>query len=238
MISFKPISLILLVHQEAATIEEAIADFYYKVISKIPGSEFIVCEDGSTDGTKEILERIRGEYGLSLHLGSERLGYTRAMHKAFALAQNDIVFYSDSDGQHDPNDFWKMYPLMDTYDIVVGWKRERQDGIVRNSISKVYSKIIAWYFGVRLHDIDCGFRLMKKEVVNFFLSQNWILEHCVNSELTIKAYHKGFKVTEVPVTHLSRKSGKSRAVPTTKLPYIIVHILKRFGKIKKDVADF
>lgn len=230
-----PISLIILVHQEADVIEGVIKDFYEKVTSKIPDSEFIVCEDGSTDGTKEILLAIKEKYNLTLNMGNSKKGYTQAMKEAFALAKNDIIFFSDSDGQHDPNDFWKMYQLMNNYDMVIGWKTNRKDGWFRLLITKTFNKFIALYFGVKLHDIDCGFRLIKKDVINFVLSQPWRLKHCVNSELTVKACGGGFKVTEVPVSHFPRMFGESRGLPVKKLPGIITHILKRFPEIKKDV---
>lgn len=231
----KPVSLIILVHQEADVIEGVIKDFYEKVTSKILDSEFIVCEDGSTDGTKEILLNIKDKYNLTLNMGNNKKGYTQAMKEAFALAKNDIIFFSDSDGQHEPDDFWKMYPLMDDYDMVIGWKINRKDSWFRLLITKIFNDCIAIYFGVKLHDIDCGFRLIKKNVINFLLAQNWRLKHCVNSELTVKACKAGFKVTEVPVSHFPRTSGESRGLPINKLPSIITHILSKFPEIKKDI---
>lgn len=235
--SIKPISLIILVHQEAEVIEQVVKDFYEKVVSKIPGSEFIVCEDGSTDGTKEILRRIEKKYNLTLHIGKEKRGYTQAMKESFRLAKNDIIFFSDSDGQHDPNDFWKMYELMENNDMVVGWKKDRKDGILRQILTNGYNKIIGMYFGVGLHDIDCGFRLMNRRVSNFLLGQDWHLKHCISSELTIKAIKAGARVTEIPVKHFAREFGDSRGLPLKKLPNIVYTILKTFKKIKHDCKN-
>lgn len=233
----QPISLIILVHQEAEVIEQVIKDFYEKVTSKIPGSEFIVCEDGSTDGTKEILERIKDKYNLTLHIGKEKRGYTQAMKEAFKLAKNDIVFFSDSDGQHDPEDFWKMYEKMQNHDMVIGWKKDRKDGAFRQILTTGYNKIIGFYFGTKLHDIDCGFRLINRKVIDFLLKQNWNLKHCISSELTIKAVKAGARVTEIPVKHFPREFGESRGLPFKKLPNIIWTILKTFKKIKNDCKN-
>lgn len=230
-----PISLVLLVHQEADIIESVIKDFYEKVTSRIPGSEFIICEDGSTDGTKEILERVKDHYRLSLYMGNERRGYTNALREALGHARNPVIFFSDSDGQHDPNDFWKMYPVLDGVDMVIGRKLHRKDGLMRLILTRVFNRLIALYFGVRLHDINCGFRLMQKEVVDFLLGEHWRLKYCISAELTVRAHYRGFRIREVPVRHFARQFGMSTGLPTKKLPRIITHILKEFRAIKKEV---
>lgn len=236
--TIKPISLILVVHQEADTIEEVIKDFYEKVISKISNSQFIICEDGSTDNTKEILIKLKKPYHLTLDMHQEKRGYAAAMRNGFKLSKNPIIFFSDSDGQHQPNDFWSMYPLLKDSDMVIGWKSKRQDTWYRKLITYVFNKLIAIYFNVRLHDIDCGFRLIKKEAVDFIVKQNWRLKHCVNAELTVKIQAAGFKITEVPVEHFSRKNGGSRGLPFKKLPNIVFHILQRLPQIKKDIRMY
>lgn len=233
----KPISLILVVHQEAETIERVIKDFYRKVISKIPNSQFIICEDGSTDGTKRILAQLRDRYHLTLDMRQEKRGYTGAMRDGFRLAKNPVIFFSDSDGQHNPNDFWQMYPLLRKYDLVIGWKTKRRDSWYRLLITYFFNKLIGFYFKIKLHDIDCGFRLIKKEVIDFIIDQRWHLKHCVNAELTVKIYSSGFRITEIPVSHFSREAGDSRGLPVKKLPKIIFHILKEFPHIKQETIE-
>lgn len=233
--ALKPISLILVVHQEAETIEKVIRDFYMKVTSKIPHSQFIICEDGSTDGTKEILSRLKKIYHLTLDMHDNKRGYTNAMRDGFQLAKNPIIFFSDSDGQHDPNDFWRMYPLLKQSDMVIGWKKKRCDGWHRLLIAYIFNKLINYYFHVKFHDIDCGFRIIKKGVINCILDQKWHLKHCVNAELTVKVHAAGFKISELPISHFSRESTGSRGLPLKKLPGIIFHIIKEFPNIKQDI---
>lgn len=231
----KPISLIILVHQEAESIEQVVKEFYEKVTSKLPGSEFIVCEDGSTDGTKEILLRLKNKYQLTLDLRAEKRGYTNAMRDGFAAARHSVIFFSDSDGQHDPADFWKMYEKLSDYDMVVGWKKNRQDAWYRLVLTRVFNRFISWYFKVELRDANCGFRVMNEQVVDFLLKQDWRLQYGNSAELTIKASRGGFKVTEMPVSHFPRRFGISRGLPVKKLPQIIIHILKNFPLIKSDL---
>lgn len=231
----QPISLIIVVHQEADIIEPVIKEFYEKVTSKISGSEFIVCEDGSTDGTKEILRRIKDRYHLTLDMVDGKRGYINAMRDGYRQAKNPVILFSDSDGQHDPDDFWKMSPLLEKLDMIVGWKKTRLDPWYRLFLAFVFNKLIGLYFGFGLHDIDCGFRLIKRPVRDFLLTQEWRLKHCTNGELAVKAHFAGFKVSEIPVSHFSRKFGASVGLPFAKLPKIIWNILKAFPKIKQDI---
>lgn len=233
--TIKPISLIIVVYQEAESIEQVVKEFYDKITSKIAGSEFIVCEDGSTDGTKEILLRLKNKYQLTLDMREEKRGYTNAMRDGFTTAKHSVIFFSDSDGQHDPADFWKMYEGLTHADMVVGWKKNRRDAWYRLVLTRVFNTLLGWYFKVRLHDANCGFRIMNKKVVDFLLKQDWRLQYGNSAELTIKASRGGFKVTEVPVSHFPRRFGISRGLPIKKLPHIIIHILKNFPLIKKDL---
>ncbi len=233
--SIQPISLVLVVHQEAESIEQVIKEFYEKVTSKIPGSECIICEDGSTDGTKDILRRIKDSYRLTLDMREGKRGYTNAMRDGLQAAKKPVIFFSDSDGQHDPADFWNMYEKLSAADMVVGWKKERKDALYRLILTYVFNAFIGWYFNVRLHDANCGFRLMRRELVTFLLKQEWLLHYCNNAELSVKAVYGGFRVVEVPVSHFPRRFGISRGLPVKKLPKIIVHILKNFWQIKKNL---
>jgi len=231
----KPISLIMLVHQEVESIEKVIKEYHKEVVSKIPNSQFILCEDGSTDGTKEVLLKLKDEYNLTLDMKEGKRGYTNAMKDGFRLAKNPIIFFSDSDGQHDPHDFWSLYKALDNHDMAIGWKKNRKDARYRLLMTYVFNKLMALYFKVRVHDIDCGFRVFKKEISDFYLKQDWRLKHCVNAELTARAQWAGFKITEKPVSHFDREFGESRGLPVKKLPQIIFHILKELINVKKDL---
>ena len=112
----RPISLVIPVYNEVEVIEKVIRDFYDKVISKIDGAQFIIAEDGSNDGTKEVLKRLSEEIPIMLVMGDERKGYTRAVKDALKLPEHDIIFFSDSDGQQEPDDFWELIKYIDDYE--------------------------------------------------------------------------------------------------------------------------
>lgn len=91
------------------TIEAEVLEFYSEIVGKLSGSEMIVAEDGSTDGTNKILQRLSREIGI-VHLTSgERKGYRRALLDAIDAANRDYIFFSDTGRKHEAADFWKLY---------------------------------------------------------------------------------------------------------------------------------
>ena len=229
----RPISLLMLVHNEAPVIERVVREYHREVIGRIQDSEFILVEDGSRDGTTAILDRLRGELGLTVIHRDERRGYTAAMREALSLPKHELVFFSDSDGQHDPRDFWKLVNRMRTADLVIGVKSPRRDPWYRIAISRVYNALIAVMFGLPLSDINSGFRLMKRRLVDDLLRDEWRLKACIASELTIRAHYKGYAIAEVPVRHLARPFGGSKGLPLAKIPRAVVHIVRELITLRR-----
>ena len=232
----KPVSALLLVYNEAEVIEEVARGIHREIVAKIPGSEFVIAEDGSTDGTKEILKRIvPGMPGTKLVQGEARKGYTRAYNDALRLCRNELIFFSDSSGKHDPNDFWKLAEKIDEYDMVIGCKAERQDPFYRVAMSRVFNFLVSRYFGYQFKDINSGFRLMKRKAIQAVLNEDWYMKHLINFEFTLRVLAHGFSVTEVPVSHRARISGPSRGLPFRKIPQAIVMALRSFPKLKAEL---
>jgi glycosyltransferase involved in cell wall biosynthesis len=232
----KPVSALLLVHNEAEVIEAVAKGIYQEVVQKIPGSELVIAEDGSTDGTKEILARIIPEMpAVRLVQGTERKGYTRAYKDALRLCRNDLIFFSDSSGKHIPKDFWKLAEKIDAYDMVIGCKAERRDPLYRVVMSRVFNFLVSRYFGCRVKDINSGFRLMKKEAILRVLDEDWHMKHLINFEFTLRVLGHGFSVTEVPVTHNPRSHGPSRGLPLNKIPEAITMALRTFPKLRAEL---
>jgi len=232
-----PISLLMLVHNEAPVIEGVVRDYHREVIGRLPGSEFIVVEDGSRDGTTEILDGLRGELGLTVIHRDERRGYTAAMREALSLPKHDLVFFSDSDGQHDPRDFWKLANRIRTADLVIGVKSPRRDPWYRIVISRVFNALIAAMFGLRVSDINSGFRLMTRRLVDDLLRDEWRLRACIASELTIRAHCRGYAIAEVPVRHRARPFGRSKGLPLSKIPRAVAHIVRELLVLRRMARD-
>jgi len=225
-------SVIIPVYNEAGAIEGVIRDFYEKVIKKIPNAKFIIAEDGSTDGTKEILNRLNKEIPFILISSRQRKGYAKAFRDGLSIARTELVFFSDSDGQHDPEEVFKLLKEVDSNDIVSGYKAHRRDPIHRVVLSRAYNFLIYLLFGLKMRDIDSGFKLIKKEVIDDILSGVTCMKYCVMSEFILKAYLNGYKIKEIPVSHCPRKSGKTGIFGLTSLPRIIAEVIKNLFEIK------
>ena len=225
-------SVVIPVYNEAGVIEDVIRGFYENVVKRIPNAKLIIAEDGSTDGTKEILDRLHNKIPFVLISSKERKGYTKAFKDALSIAKTDLVLFSDSDGQHDPTDVFKLLKEIDSNDIISGYKFPRRDPIHRIVISKVYNFLIYLLFGLKMKDIDSGFKLIKKRVIDNVLNDGISFKYCVMSEFVLKAYLSGYKVKEIPVNHFPRKSGKTAIFTPAKLPLIIIGLIKNLLKIK------
>ena len=229
------ISLVIPIYNEVEVIEYVVKDYYNKIIKKLPGSEFIITEDGSTDGTKEILKRLKKELPIKLFMGNKRKGYSKSIRDALSIAKNDIVLFSDSDGQHEPNDFWKLLERIDKCDIVIGHKSKRHDPFYRLVLSRGYNILVGLLIGLWLKDIDSGFRVFKKNVLDDVIHDSITLEECTNSEISIRAFKKGYKICEVPITHRPRKFGKTKSFRIYKMPYVIINLFLDLLKLRREM---
>ncbi|MDD5555886.1 MAG: glycosyltransferase family 2 protein [bacterium] len=237
MRAIEPVSALILVHNEAEVIEEVARGIHREVVARIPGSEFVVAEDGSTDGTKEILARIVPEMpGTRLVQGTERKGYTRAYKDALRECRRDLIFFSDSSGKHDPADFWRLADRIGECDMVIGSKAgARRDPLYRIVISRVFNCIVSRAFGCRFRDINSGFRLMRRSAVLPVLDEEWYMRHLINFEFTLRAAARGCRILEVPVTHRPRAHGPSRGLPPGKIPEAVIMALRTIPALRRDL---
>lgn len=232
-----PISVVLLAHNEAEVIEDVVRSFYGSLVVENPKSELIVAEDGSTDGTKEILARLIEELPqLRWEEGKEKLGYVGAFKNAMNLPNNEFIVFCDCSGKHDPSDAWKMYELMDEADLVIGYKVKRADPFYRVVLGKGFNFVVNSYFGVKFKDIDCPLRMFKKSVFQKLAATTWYEKALVNFELTLRFHFAGHKVMQVPVSHRARVNGPSRGLPLQKIPKVIKNVLLNFSRIKAEIC--
>lgn len=223
------LSLVLPVYNEAKNIEHTIDDLYREVSNKI-GAEIIVYESGSNDGTKEVLLKLSQRLPLKPILRKEKGGYMRDVKDGLKRTGAEYVLFIDSDGQYVASDFWRLYDKIGDYDMIVGRKIKRADPSYRIILSKVFHEIIRLVFELPLHDPDCGYRIIRKNVIGSILEEVRYLEYSFWSEFTIRAFKKGFKIVEVPIQHRRRSSGGTKLYTPDKLLEIM--ILQFIGLLK------
>jgi len=228
------VSILLPAHNEANTIQQTILDFYNEIGTKIP-VEVIVSEDGSTDGTKEALMELTKKMPIKLILGEERKGYMKGVKDGLKLVGSDFIFFSDSDGQHVPSDFWKLYEKRDKYDLIVGKKIKRVDPPHRILISNVFHLMVRVLFKLPIRDPDTAYRLIRKEVVDDVADGARILKYSFWTEFTVRAFRKGYRVTEVPVVHRGRLNGSTRLYNGTKLFSIVLSQIVGLFKLSSEL---
>ncbi len=182
--------------------------------------------------TKEILRELSKEIPFVLISSKKRKGYSGAFKDALRMVDTEWVFFSDSDNQHNPADFFKLLKEIDGNDIVSGYKSPRYDPMHRVIISKVYNFLIYLLFGLKMIDIDSGFKLIKKEVINNVLGDVVSFKYCIMSEFILKAYLTGYRIREVPVSHYPRKFGKTAIFTPATLPWIISGLIKDIFELK------
>ena len=231
----KPVvSVVLPAYNEAETIRGVVIDYFEEIAKKVP-SKLIVAEDGSLDQTPEILTSLANEIPLSLLLDRKRKGYAKGVADALKSCKEEWVFFSDSDGQYSPSDFWRLWENRYGHDMIIGRKIRRSEGIHRTILSKGFHGLFNNLFGLDLHDADCGFRLIRRDVVQSVVDATRLLNYSFWAEFTIRACLKGFTVHEVPISHDSRSNGGSRIYASSKIPLIVLKQLIGLANLFVDV---
>lgn len=172
--------------------------------------EVIVIDDGSTDGSRELLTKLKQKHSqLKLVFHSRNKGYGGALRSGFKTAANELVFYTDGDAQYAIEEMPLLLPLM-TKDVAVvnGIKMERGDAWYRVVIGNLYNFIMRNAFDIDLFDIDCDFRLIRKSALKTIHLHSETGAICV--ELVKKLQQKGLAFREVTVHHYPRTYGKSQ----------------------------
>jgi glycosyltransferase involved in cell wall biosynthesis len=172
--------------------------------------EVIVVNDASPDHTGELLDEMaRMHPWLKVVHHAQNRGYGGALRTGFATATKELVFYTDGDAQYDPRELLKLYGAFSpAVDFVNGIKIARQDPFHRKVIGRVYHTFVRTMFGLRLQDVDCDFRLMRRSVFEKVVLTRSSGVICV--ELMKKVQDHGFRIAEVPVSHFHRAYGKSQ----------------------------
>jgi len=175
-----------------------------------PDHEVIVVNDGSADGTAEILEELASIYPqVRIVTHEQNRGYGGALRSGFASATRELIFYTDGDAQYDPAEVESLWRYMTpAVDLVNGYKVSRSDPAHRIVIGKIYHWTVKILFGLRVRDVDCDFRLMRRAIIERVqLDRN---SGVICLEMMKKIQDAGFRIAEVPVHHYHRAFGRSQ----------------------------
>ena len=168
--------------------------------------EIIIVDDGSSDKTGQIADEIANrENRVKVVHHRQNLGYGAALQSGFKAAQKELVFYTDGDGQFDINEMPPLLPLMDQHDIVSCYRLNRRDPFIRKINAWCWTKLICLLFNLKLRDIDCAFKLYKREIFDHIeLSSTGAL---IDAEILARAARRGYRITQQGVHHFPRTAG-------------------------------
>ena len=169
--------------------------------------ELIFVDDGSTDRTWQVIQDLHAANpavrGIRLR---KNFGKAMALSAGFERARAEIVVMMDADLQDDPSNLPDMIAKIEQgLDVVVGWKVERLDPLNRRVFSKLFNKTVTWVTGVDLHDMNCGFKAYRQEVLTSIPIYGDLFRF-----IPVLAAWQGFTVGEIPVHHRERQHGRSR----------------------------
>jgi glycosyltransferase involved in cell wall biosynthesis len=193
--------------------------------------EVIVVNDGSGDATREIVDELARTYPRVRAVHHERnRGYGGALQTGFASATRDLVAYTDGDAQYDPAEFALLWARMTPkVDVVNGYKISRSDPWHRIVIGRVYHHVVRVLFRLRVRDVDCDFRLIRREVFDRVRLEKTTGVICL--EMMRKIQDAGFKTVEAPVHHYHRTHGQSQFFNLRRVFWTGVDVLKLWVRL-------
>jgi len=192
--------------------KESIAELYQGIVNAMQklksGYEIIFVDDGSTDGSFNIIKSLRQKDTFVKGLRLRRnFGKSVALNKGFRLAEGDILFTMDADLQDDPGEIPRFInKISEGFDLVSGWKQSRKDPFLsKNLPSKLFNFMVRWGSGVKLHDFNCGFKAYKRHAI-----EKLYLYGEMHRFIPALLHAQGYKVAEIPIRHHVRQYGKSK----------------------------
>lgn len=206
------LSIVMPVYNEGDIIEKVVRNFCDRVLSRFKKKEFVLVDDHSTDSTGAILKKLRHEYPyIRILTNSFNQGHGPSLVRAYREAKGDYVFHCDSDNQFIAEDFWLIWKKLkeSKSELVMGYRRERNDPLYRTIMSNVLRIFNFILFGVLYHDINAPFKLYKKSSLKRILPivpQDAFVPTIL---MVISAYICNVRISEVAVRHLPRLTGKS-----------------------------
>lgn len=213
------VQVVLPVHEEGDSIAGTLHEIY-SVVSPIVPLEFVVCEDGSRDNTKDVLRETSKELPMTLDMVDSRRGYSRAVIDGFRLTTAPFILCLDSDGQCDPRDFAALWEIRNQYDVVIGWRVNRADAMPRRIMSGSFRMWHKLLFNTKLHDPSCPFVLVKRLVIEALVNDLGVLQQGFWWEFVARVMRKGFTIAELPVNHRVRSAGVTQVYKLSKIPGI------------------
>jgi glycosyltransferase involved in cell wall biosynthesis len=208
--------------------EEHVRPLVARALEVLPGAadqfEIIVVDDGSTDRTGTYADELaRSDPRVRVVHHASRRGYGGAIRSGIASSRHELIFFTDGDRQFDPADVGLLLADLEGADAVVGYRRKRSDPLRRRFVGWCYNRAIRVLFGLPVRDVDCAFKLLRREVFD-----RVPLDHIrsngafFSAEMLIRMHQAGLRVRQVGVPHYPRQWGQPKGAP----PRVILRAIR------------
>ncbi len=200
------LSVVVPLHNEERSLDALYAELRAALDEHGPW-EAIFVDDGSTDDSFSVLAQIHASApNVRVVRLRRNFGKAAALAAGFAQASGETVVTIDADLQDDPRDIPRLLAkLEEGFDLVSGWKAKRRDRLTRRLLSRIFNAVTGSLSGLRLHDLNCGLKAYRAEVVGGLRIYGEL-----HRFIPVLAHYRGFRVAELPVNHRPREHGRSR----------------------------
>lgn len=230
------ISIVFPAFNEEANIEAMVKDAYDFLKKNFTNFEIIVVNDGSTDNTLKILQKIsRRIKRLKILSNRKNLGYGATVWKGIRASSKELVFFSDSDRQFDLREIKKLHEYIPQFDVVVGYRRKRSDFFMRRVNAWGWKALVWILLGLKIKDIDCAFKLFKQDVIRKLKITS--KGAAFSAELIYKIRNSNFLIKEIPVSHFKRKAGRPTGAKFSVIKKAFIEIWDLYLKDQKLVKS-
>lgn len=219
------LNIILPVYNEKETLGELLIEWVEHIQPLGLKYHFVVCEDGSTDGTKELLESLKTKYPIILSQKEERRGYGGAVIDGIQTADAQYILCVDSDGQCDPADFAKFWRERETSQVLIGWRVNRADSAQRKLFSGLFKTVFQILFPIPIHDPSAPYVLFEKSIIFPYIEYLRYLKEGFWWGFVGMCVKVGLSIKELTINHRLRAKGETQVYHLKKIPSIAVRNL-------------
>lgn len=201
------ISIVIPLYNEVESLPELYSKIKEVVRANRYNYEIIFVDDGSTDGSLEILKQLRqNDKNVKIISFRRNYGKSAALAVGFEHAKGDVIITMDADLQDDPHEIPNLLQKLDEgFDLVSGWKKKRYDPITKTIPSRIFNFVVSTLTGIKIHDFNCGLKAYRKTVAKDIKVYGELHRY-----LPVIAHWAGYKIGEVVVQHHPRKYGKTK----------------------------
>ena len=231
--------IVIPAYNEKENIKEVVCSWYQFILECNEDSRMVVVNDGSKDNTLELLHELQSEYPKLVVVDKMNGGHGSAVIAGYRYALDhgaDYIFQTDSDLQTLPSEFKSFWDIREQYDAVFGYRRKRGDGLSRLIVEKIVCILLFFFFGVKIPDANCPFRIFKADSLDEYL--NYLNADYMLPNIMLTTFYSFFnrKICYLPITFNARQKG-NQSINLKRIFKIGIRSIKDFHSFRKVLRN-